>query len=187
MHAKDVLTFLIGGSGTLIKSATEDFSETEWIQRVLPITNPPGFTVWHMARTIDWAVQCGVRGVPEVAAGDEFRALGAELGIGTGIPPEEAMAIARRMPREVVANYAAAVIKESLDWLATASDEELESPTRMGQNQSAFPVYRAEGHLAEVRDLLDIPIWMVLARPATSHIRTHSGELQLLAQALHRS
>lgn len=187
MHAKDVLTFLIGGSGKLIKSATEDFTETEWIQRALPMTNPPGFTVWHMARSIDWAVQCGVRGVPEVAAGDEFRAVGVELGIGTGIPPEEAMAIARRMPRELVANYAAAVIKESLDWLATASDEELESPTRMDQNQAAFPVYRADGHLAEVRDLLEIPNWMVLARPATSHIRVHNGELQLLAQALHRS
>jgi len=143
--------------------------------------------VWHMARSIDWAVQCGVRGVPEVAAGDEFRAVGVELGIGTGIPPEEAMAIARRMPRGLVANYAAAVIKESLGWLATASDEELESPTRMGQNQAAFPVYRADGHLAEVRDLLEIPNWMVLARPATSHIRVHNGELQLLAQALRRT
>ena len=91
------------------------------------------------------------------------------------------------MPRELVANYAAAVIKESLDWLVTASDEDLERPILMVQSQAAFPVYRADGHLAEVRELLEIPTWMVLARPAISHVRVHNGELQLLAQALHRS
>jgi len=183
MYAKDILTFLIQGSGTLIKSATEDFTDAQWVQRALPMTNPPGFVVWHMARTVDWALQCGVRGVPEVAAGDAFRAMGVELGIGTGVPPEKAMDIARQMPRESVAAYAVAVIRESLDWLATASEEELESPTRMKQNQAAFPVYRADGHLEQVHDLLGLPNWQVLARPASNHIRVHHGELQLLAEA----
>jgi len=187
METREVLTFLVGGSGGLIKQATTNFTDEQWVQRALPGTNPPGFIVWHMARTVDWAVQCGVRGVPEVAAGEAFGAVGVELGIGTGITPEEAMDIARRIPRDLVAEYAAAVIRESLDWLATASNDELESPTGMAEHQAAFPVYRAEGHLREVDELLSLPNWQVLARPASIHIRRHTGELDVLAQALKSS
>jgi len=183
MLTTEVLTFLVRGSGGLIQEATEDFSDAEWVDRAIPMTNPPGFTVWHMARTIDWAIQCGVRGVPEIAARAGFGPLGADLGIGTGITPDGAMAIARRMPRELVADYSAAVINESLEWLAAVSERELEVPTQLARNQAAFPVYRDDGHMDAVRQLLDIPNWMVLARPAVNHIRVHSGELEVLAQA----
>jgi len=182
MLTTDVLAFLLQGSDALIKSAAESFTDAEWVERAIPGTNPPGFTAWHMARAVDWAVQCGVRGVPEVAAGDAFAQAGVELGIGTGIGPDEAMAIARRMPRDLVASYSAAVTRASLEWLATAPEQELEMRTQLAQNQAALPVYRAEGHLAEVRELLDIPNWMLLVRPAVSHIRVHYGELQTLSE-----
>ena len=175
---------MVGGSGALIKAATQNFSDSEWVERALPGTNPPGFTVWHMARTVDWAVQCAVRGVPEVAAREAFGDVGVELGIGTGISADEAMAIARRMPRDLVAEYADAVIKESLAWLATATDEELQRRTQMDVHQAEFPVYRAEGHLEEVRELMELPNWQVLSRPASIHIRRHTGELDIVAQAM---
>lgn len=176
------MTFLLKGSGGLVRSATEEFTDAEWVDRAMPGTNPPGFTAWHMARAVDWAVQCGVRGVPEVAAGDGFEAVGVELGFGTGVGPEEAMAIARRMPRDLVAKYSATVIGTSVKWLEDASEQELEKQTQLAQNQAAFAVYRSEGHLADVRDLLDIPNWMLILRPAVSHIRVHYGELQTLSE-----
>jgi hypothetical protein len=47
----------------------DDLTETEWTTCALPGTNLPGFTLWHMVRGRDWAVQTAIRGVPEVIAG----------------------------------------------------------------------------------------------------------------------
>jgi len=75
MIAIEVLTLLVRGSGSLILEVTETFSEEEWTRRALPGTNPPGFTAWHMARTVDWAMQTGVRGRPEVITIHAFNRL----------------------------------------------------------------------------------------------------------------
>ena len=182
-----MLLFLVGGSGALTRSSTEAFTDAEWIERAIPGTNPPGFTAWHMARTLDWAVQCGVRGVAEVASRPAYAALGVEFGVGIGIAPEDAMSIARRMSRRAVAEYADSVTAESLRWLKSADEEELSRPTDLARNQAAFPVYRGVGHLEEVHDLLEIPNWMLILRPATSHIRVHRGELEVMAEAFHNS
>ena len=186
MIAIEVLTLLVRGSGSLILEVTETFSEQEWTRRALPGTNPPGFTAWHMARTVDWAMETGVRGRPELITDPRFQSLDG-FGIGTGSTSEEAMAIARRMPRAAVGEYAGAVSAAAVEWLALIDEELLAKPNQLEKNQSAVDAYSVEGHLSEVKDLFGIPIWQLIVRPAGSHIRVHYGELELLAQAMRGS
>jgi hypothetical protein len=186
MVAIDVLTLLVRGSGSLVLEVTESFSDQEWTTCALPGTNPPGFTAWHMARTVDWAVQTGVRGQPEVITDPRFQSLDG-FGIGIGSSAEQAMAIARRMPRAAVGEYAASITAAALEWLALADEELLATPNQLQTNQSAYEAYRADGHLSEVTDLFGLPAWQLIARPAGSHIRVHYGELEVLAQAMRGS
>lgn len=183
MIAKELLTLLLRGSGSLILEVTETFSDQEWKRRAMPGTNPPGFTAWHMARTVDWTMQTGVRGRPELVADPRFQSLDG-FGIGTGSTDEEAMAIARRMPRAAVGEYAGAVSAAALEWLESIDEELLAMPSQLEKNQSAVSAYRADGHLSEIKDLFAIPIWQLIMRPAGSHIRVHFGELELIAQVM---
>ncbi len=181
--SNEILAFLVRGSASLVRSGSAMFSGDQWTARAIPGTNPPGYTLWHMARALDWTVQCGVRGVPEVATLDKFKHVWPEHGIGTGIAPEQATEIARNTSGQQLIEYAEAVAATAAEWLLTASNDELAAPTALERNQAQYPVYRADGHLAEVRHLFGIPNWQLILRPAGSHIRTHNGELEVLQQA----
>src|SRR5450432_2033634 len=101
MRAITLIQAQLNGIHQLFHACADDLTETEWTTCVLPKTNLLGFTCWHLVRTRDWAVQTAIRGVPEVSA-DERRAGWsglAQVGIGAGIPLEQANDIARLVSR----------------------------------------------------------------------------------------
>ncbi|MEA2684474.1 MAG: hypothetical protein QOK05_2802 [Chloroflexota bacterium] len=177
---REVLLMQLRGSGALVREATHDMAGANWARSIVPGANPAGFIAWHMARAIDWAVQCGMRGIPEVATRDEFSALEPGLGIGVGLTLEEATALAARIEPETVATYSKTVVEASSEWLSAAPVEVLTARTGLAANQAKLAHYRTQAHLEEVHNLLDIPNWQLLMRPAGGHIRAHAGELELL-------
>lgn len=68
MHAITLIQAQLNGVHQLFHACADDLTETEWTACALPKTNLLGFTLWHMVRTRDWAVQTAIRGVPEVSA-----------------------------------------------------------------------------------------------------------------------
>jgi hypothetical protein len=177
------LTMLVRGSGTLTRDAAARLDGDAWSSRPVAGANPPGFVAWHMARAMDWAINCGIRGVPEVAARPEFTAMGLDLGIGAGVTADGAVDIAQQMSRDAVVGYLDAVCDEALGWLAAVPLEELARTNELKAHEAPFEVYLQEGHIADVHTLYGLPNWHLIMRPAGSHIRVHAGELEVLRQA----
>src|SRR6185295_15212569 len=62
MDIKPLVQF--NGSYRLIADLANRTSDEEWRSRAHPNANLIGFTVWHCARIIDWAVNPVMRGEP---------------------------------------------------------------------------------------------------------------------------
>ena len=70
MQATDLLQQQFQGINDYFHAIVDDLTDAEWISRALPEANLPGFTLWHILRTQDCAVQTLIRGVPSVLAGE---------------------------------------------------------------------------------------------------------------------
>src|SRR5438067_831663 len=84
---KPILEFQVNGSFNILKQTIEGMTDEEWTSRPYPSANLVGFTAWHSLRTIDWAINTAIRGVPELAADPEWRdrtPAGAYVGAGAG-------------------------------------------------------------------------------------------------------
>ena len=66
MQATTLIEAQLSGVHQLFHAYADDLTETEWMTCALPGTNLLGFTLWHMVRGRDWAVQTAILGVPEV-------------------------------------------------------------------------------------------------------------------------
>src|SRR5713226_10176208 len=97
MHATTVIQAQLNGAHQLFHAYADDLTETEWMTCALPGTNLLGFTLWHMVRGRDWAVQTAIRGVPEVIAGERWAdwSVLAMAGVGSGITLEQANEVGR--------------------------------------------------------------------------------------------
>src|ERR1700693_4018105 len=177
VDAKGLLQFQVIGSFGLLKEVAEGASDAEWRARSFPEANLVGFTVWHGARTIDWAVNCVMRGAPELADEAEWRDLRvANAMFGAGASREAADAVARDVPRARVAGYIGALRRHVVDWLAAVPNDDLSTAVDLKARHVAKPEYMAPAVWAELEDLDGIPGWQFLARPCVSHIRVHYGE-----------
>src|SRR5262249_3053360 len=72
MHAITFIQTQLNGIHQLFHEYADDLTRTEWTKPVLPQSNLLGFTLWHIVRTRDWAVQTAIRGVPEVIADERW-------------------------------------------------------------------------------------------------------------------
>ena len=182
MTGHQIVTALVSASFDRIAEFTARADGPAWSEPVLPGTNPPGFTLWHLARTADWTVQCCIRGVDEVASRPEWRdRWPAEAWFGAGVSPELARALPQQVEPAVVAAYNEAVRAEVLGWLAQQGDEALDQkPSFREHNDRAG--YTAPEIWADIADLEGLPTGMLLLRPAMNHVRVHVGEIGLLLQ-----
>lgn len=153
----------------------------DWLRRAVPGTNLPAFTFWHVPRVIDWTIQTGIRGVPELIAGEPWvtRAWARPDG-GTGYSREEADALAAQVVPAEVLDYADAVRSQASQWLRAIGDEELEAPNQLMEKTIQVPVYDR----AEVRESLapfaGLPVWVVLSLACFAHGWAHLEEITLL-------
>jgi hypothetical protein len=186
MRAIEVLTKQINGVNSLYHEIADDLTESEWTARVFAGSNRLAFTLWHLPRTQDWAVQTVVRGVPEVIAATGWSGKGGlqTPGMGAGMTIEEADAIAATVSLPDVVAYADAVHRTVLEWLGSLEDADLDLVPDMAAHEAAFPEYQRAGFRAAVADLVGKPVWRFVLGPCNGHPRGHLGELGILKQAL---
>lgn len=181
MTGKQVFTMLLTGSFDRVAQYIPG-AEPVWAKAVAPGTNPIGFTLWHMARTLDWSVQTTVRGVDEVARRPQWRdRMPADCLFGAGVPPERALSMAQEVGPDLVAAYNEAVRNETLGWLASQDESAFDEVVDFRARQESAG-YTAPEVWEEIASLEGIPVWQFLARPAMAHIRVHAGEIEVLLQ-----
>jgi hypothetical protein len=177
-----IVTALLTGSFDRIGEYTGRADGPVWSEPVLPGTNPMGFTLWHCARTIDWTVQCTIRGVDEVASRPEWRARWPqEAWFGAGVSKRLAQELPRQVGPAVVAAYNEAVRAQTLAWLAQQDEDSLDGKPAFREHQEKAG-YDAAEIWKEIADLDGLPAGMLLLRPAMNHVRVHVGEIELLLQ-----
>ena len=177
MDAKGLLQFQVNGSFGILIEVAEDASDAEWRSRSFPSANMVGFTVWHCARTMDWAVNCVMRGAPELVDQAEWEDLRvADAWFGAGASREAADNVARDVPRTRVSAYLDALRKDVVAWLDAVPNEDLSGPVDLKARQAAKPEYMTPHVWEDIEDLDGIPGWQFLARPCVAHIRVHYGE-----------
>jgi hypothetical protein len=185
VDVKGLLQFQLKGSFGLLTEIGDGASDAEWRSRSFSDANLVGFTVWHCARTIDWAVNRVMRDRLELADEAEWRDVNlADAVFGAGVSRETADKVAGTVPRTRVAAYIGALRDDVLGWLEDLPNENLSASVDLKKRSAARPDYMAPAVWAEVSDLDGIPGWQFLARPCMSHIRVHYGELTTQLAAL---
>jgi hypothetical protein len=177
VDAKGLLQFQINGSFNLLTELADGSSDAEWTARSFATANLVGFTVWHCARTIDWGVNCVMRGAPELADDAQWQDVRvADAMFGAGASRDAADAVARDVPRTRVSAYLGALRKNAVAWLAEVPNDDLSKAVDLKARHVAKPEYMTPQVWEELEDLDGIPGWQFLARPCVSHIRVHYGE-----------
>jgi hypothetical protein len=185
VDAKGLLQFQLNGSFNQLTEIAEGATDAEWSSRTFAGANLIGFTVWHGARTIDWAVNCVMRNRQELADQPEWHDLKVVDGLfGAGVSRETADGVAESIPRTRVAAYIGALRQDVLSWLADLPNEDLSTTVDLKERHKAKREYMTPAVWAEVANLDGIPGWQFLARPCMSHIRVHYGEMTTQLEAL---
>ncbi len=182
---KPLLRFQLNGSINGLREFASKVADDEWTSRPFDGANLIGFTVWHAARTIDWAVNCVLRDRPELVEGPEWKDIRRpEAFFGAGATREAADDVARTVPRQRVVDYLAAIGPEALAWLDSTPQEWLDQPVDLKSDRSRDRGYVDEPVWSAIEDLHGIPRWQFLARPGISHIRVHYGEMTSQLESL---
>ena len=185
MTAKQVLEMQVNGSFNLLGERIRGVTDSEWTARAIPGTSLVGFVLWHGVRTIDMAVQTGIRGVPEMADRPQWAGrLQQQAAYGAGVSQAEADAVAHAVDRATAGDYLGEVRECVMAWLSSIADSDLAAVPEFERHNRARDRYMEPAVWAEVASLAGLPAWQILARPAVSHIRVHMGEVDTLLQAL---
>jgi len=175
---KSLVLFQLNGSYRLIAELAGEASDEEWRARAHPGANLIGFTVWHSARVMDWAINRALRGEPEFAERPQWSDVGVPGALfGAGIPREVADAVPFRVSRERLTAYINALREDANQWLNSARAEDLEGATDLKARRFSKPEYMEPDCWSEIESLHGIPKWQFLVRPSVSHIRIHYGEV----------
>jgi hypothetical protein len=181
---KDVVALQLAGSFDLIAERL-DRASTGWTRRAFETGNPPGFTLWHCARIMDWGVQCAIRGMVEVARRDPWRSLMAPRHLfGAGVSADTAQEIAQAFAPGTVAEYLDDVRVEVMTWLDTQNDATLDAVPAFRSHNEKVDGYTEPPVWSEIESLDGVPAWQILVRPCIAHIRVHIGEVDITLQAL---
>jgi len=187
MHATDLLQQQFQGINDYLHAIADDLTGAEWTSRALPGANLPGFTLWHILRTQDCAVQTLIRGVPSVASVEPWVSRGglATAGIGTTFSLAQADHLSHSVsPTDVIA-YADAVHHTILSWLSPLTDDDLDAIPDLSTHyqRASFPdrdPILERGTIA----MAGRPIWQILVGPCINHAREHLAELDLFKRLL---
>lgn len=189
MEASDLLSIQLNRIGEILDRLAAEVDVETSRKRAFPGANLIGSTLWHLARTVDWAVNTMVRGTPEVAFDFDFRGpADARMSqIGFGIQLHETDAIAEATTPAEIARYFELVLADATQWLQTNPDLSFVPDTPA--QQPDFPGYRTDFYLKEMRSYkeADWTALQILAGPATAHVRGHFGEIDVLRQILGKS
>jgi hypothetical protein len=182
MQTPELLLRQCASVNTLFHAVADDLSNEEWTTRILPDTNLPGFDLWHVARTQDWALHTLVLGVPEVISDPQWAGKEALTtpGIGVGMTRQEADRLAHEVTKADVSLYANTVHARLLAWLSTIDELVLDGTPNILAHYQAHPEYLTPAMQAEVPWTAEHPsVWRCLM-PGLGHVRDHLAEVGLL-------
>jgi DinB superfamily len=182
MQTTELLLLQCANIHTMFHAVVDDLSPEEWTTRTVPETNLPGFDLWHVARTQDWALHTLVRGIPEVISDPQWRGKGALMtpGIGVGMTQREADRLAYEVAKADVLLYADMVHAKLLTWLSTINELVLDDTPDILAHYQTHPEYLTPAMQAEVPWIAEQPaVWPCLA-PALGHVRDHLVEVGVL-------
>lgn len=184
MRAIDVLLKQYDSINSNYHSVADDLTEDEWSAIIMPDTNPLGFTLLHISRAQDWAIQTMARGVPEVVRSEPWNSSPAMLvpGFGIGQTLEQAQQVAAALRKDELLSYADAVHASLRGWLSSVDDDILDAPVDWDERLAPFAEYREQSFLDEVIDMKGLPAWRFILGPANGHVRLHLGEAMILKQ-----
>ncbi|HET7310940.1 MAG TPA: DinB family protein [Mycobacteriales bacterium] len=185
MDAVALISNRVGAVNSTLHSMVDRAREVDWVTPVAPGTSPIGLTLWHVPRTLDWLVNTSIQGRAEVADSPEFASLPdpQTFGFGTGLTPAEASSVAAGVDPELLLTYADTVHEGVEKWLGSLSAEDLDRPPAgFDDRQQTRPAYCTPAALAEIEGLGQLPLGVLLMRPAVSHLLMHFGELDTLIQ-----
>ena len=185
MDALALISNRVGAVNSNLHSMVDRARDVDWVTPVAPGMSPIGLTFWHVPRTLDWLVNTSVKGGTEVADSPEFASLPdpQAYGFGTGLTPAEASAAAAQVDPDLLLTYADTVHKGVETWLGSLSADDLDRPPAgFDERQRTRPAYCTPAALAEVEGLGQLPLGVLLMRPAVSHLLMHFGELDVLIQ-----
>jgi len=182
MQTPELLLLQFASVNGMFHAIADDLSDEEWTTRILPDTNLPGFDLWHVARTQDWALHTLIRGLPEVISDSQWAGKGGLTtpGIGVGMTQAEADRLAREVTKADVLLYADAVHARLLAWLSAIDEQVLDNTPDILTHYQQHPEYLTPAMRAEVPWIAGQPsVWRCLA-PALGHARDHLAEVGLL-------
>ncbi|HEU5369438.1 MAG TPA: hypothetical protein VFU69_13275 [Ktedonobacterales bacterium] len=182
MRATELLLRQCASVHALFHDVADALSNEEWTTRSMPETNLPGFDLWHVARTRDWALHTLVLGVPEVISAPRWADRGALTtpGIGVGMSRQEADRLAHQVAKADVVMYADAIHTALMEWLASTDDQVLDEMPDVLAHYRAHPEYLTPAMQAEVPWIAEHPsVWRCLM-PGLAHVRDHLVEMKLL-------
>jgi hypothetical protein len=182
MQTPELLLLQLASVNGMFHAIADDLSDEEWTTRNLPDTNLPGFDLWHVTRTQDWALHTLIRGLPEVISDPEWAGKGGLTtpGIGVGMTQAEADRLARAVTKADVLLYADAVHARMLAWLPAIDERVLDDTPDILAHYQQHPEYLTPAMQAEVPWVAAQPsVWRCLA-PALAHVRDHLAEVGVL-------
>ena len=167
-----------------LHAVAESMEKEDWLRRAVAGTNLPAFIFWHIPRSLDWTIQRGIRGVPEVLASEPWASKAwARADLGTGYSLEEADAVAADVVPAEILDYADAVRSHVSQWLRGMEDGELDAPNRLTEHAKLAPGYDRPALQEALAPLADQPVWLVLSLDCFAHGWAHVEEIRLLARA----
>lgn len=186
MNAASLLRTQLQRSFEIIVEAAEGTSDEEWTAQAIPDQNPPGFTLWHCARCIDWAINCAIRGIPDVAAEARWQGLLASTAwYGYEVSLETACEVAATVSRADVMRYTGEVQASVTPWLDALTDEALEAVPDLEHNYESNGMYLGSPRLqAWIEEDSGTPVWSFLTGACSGHVRMHIGEIQAQRQVM---
>ena len=186
MNAVSLLRTQLQRSFELIVEAADETSDNEWTAQVTAGQNPPGFTLWHCARAIGWAINCAIRGVPEVASNARWqRLLASTAWFGYEVNMETACEVAATVSRADVVEYVGELQKNVTPWLDALTDDELEGVPDLERNYRSNRMYLSSPRLeAWIKEDSGTPVWEFLVGTCAGHVRAHFGEVKTQLQVL---
>jgi hypothetical protein len=144
--------------------------------------------LWHCARSIDWQINCEIRGVPEVADQPRWKdRLSLDAWFGYEVSLETACRVAATVSRSDVIEYAGEVKANIAPWLEALSEDQLDALPDLESNYRSNGTYvDVPRHEAWIKEDSDTPVWRMLAGACIGHVRGHVAEIRTLNQVLRK-
>ena len=183
VNATQVLQQQLANTYSNVNDVVRQITDEEWLHRPYPGAPPLGFTAWHIAATVDWALNVWVQ------AGQELRATLDLPGINPASPPfgmteEDADAIAAGTNRDAALEYARVAYDAWAAWLDGLSDSDLDRVPGVPDHAVQLPQHRVDGYLEELAMMAGYSVARIVISPCNGHVRGHLGEIAMALSVL---